>query len=228
MAAQDTDIDKLYALVQQARAELQALRVQAGSTGERESEEAGEHREGRERRGEHGEGRERRGEHGEGREGRGEHGEGGEEGGQRLGMQEAWDNTRNGAHLILAYNPTTRSFQGTVENASSRRLSEVRVEVHLSNGVELGPTKRTDLAPGQKIAVELSAANQEFEWWTTHPEHGSEEGHGPEEGGGEHGEGRKEEAGNRPSDPALRPLYNQLLLLRREVAMLANGLRRRR
>ncbi len=227
-AAQDTDVDKLYAMVQQARAQLQELRVQAGITAERESEEGGEHREGRE-------GRERRGEHdgGEGREGRGEHaegGEGGEEGGQRIGVEEAWDNTRNGAHLVLAYNPSTHSFQGTVENATARQLSEVRVEVHLSNGTELGPTKRTDLAPGQRIVVELSAASQEFEWWTTHPEHGSEEGHSGEEGGGEHGEhgeGGGEEAGNRPSDPALRPLYNQLLLLSREIEMLSSGLRRR-
>ena len=115
--AQDTDIDKLYAMVQQARAELQALRVQAGITEQRQSEEGGEHREGREgreRRGEHEgrEGRERRGEHDEGREGRGEHGEGGED------------------------------------------------------------------------------------------------------------------AGNRPSDPALRPLYNQLLLLSREIQLLSSGLRR--
>ena len=220
-SAQDTDIDKLYAMVQQARAQLQALRAQAGITEERESEEEGEHREGREGRGEH-----------EGREGRGEHGEGGEEGGRRIGKEEAWDNTRNGARLILAYNPATQSFQGTVENATARQLSEVRVEVHLSNGVELGPTKRTDLEPGQKIAVELSGAGQEFEWWTTHPEHGSEEGHGGEEGGGEHGEHGEggeggEEAGNRPSDPALRPLYNQLMLLSREIEMLSSGLRRR-
>ncbi len=132
--------------------------------------------------------------------------------------------------MILAYNPRTQSFKGTVQNATTKPLSQVRVEVHLSNGVELGPTKRIDLEPGKKIPIELSAANQKFEWWTTHPEHGNEEGHGPghgrEEGRGEHA-GRAG-AGNRPKDPALRPLYNEILLLRREVKMLREGLRTKR
>ncbi len=44
------------------------------------------------------------------------------------------------------------------------------------------------------------------------------------EGRGEHGE----RGGNRPRDPALRPLYNELLLLRREAKMLADGLRAKR
>jgi len=239
-AGQDTDIDKLYELVRQARAELEALRVQAGIRGERgegRREGRGEHAEGRhEGRGEHAEGRrEGRGEHAEGRrEGRGEHGEGRgeprqrEESGKRLRKNENWDETRNGARLILAYNAGTQSFKGTVQNTTSKTLSDVRVEVHLSNGVELGPTKRTDLKPGARIPVELSAANQRFTWWTTHPEHGSEEGHGPgHEGGtrGEHGEGREAEAGSRPKNPALRPLYNEILLLRHEVKMLARGLR---
>ncbi|MCP4247883.1 MAG: hypothetical protein GY778_12615 [bacterium] len=237
-ADQDRDIDKLYELVRQARADLEALRVNAGirregAEGRREGR--GEHREGR---GEHAEGRrESRGEHGERRgehrEGRGEHGEGrgesgkDEEGGRRLGQNENWDETRNGAHLVLAYDVATQSFKGIVQNTTSETLSEVRVEVHLSNGVELGPTQRTDLKPGERIAVELSAADQRFTWWTTHPEHGSEEGHGPghEEGGrGEHGEGNQ----SRPKDPTLRPLYNELQLLRHEIKMLARDLRDRK
>ncbi len=215
-AAQDTDIDKLYELVRQARAELETLRAQAGIRGV-EATGRGEHAEGR---------REGRGEHGEGR------GESGheEEGGKRLAKNEIWDETRNGARLILAYNAATQSFKGTVQNTTSKTLSDVRVEVHLSNGVELGPTKRTDLKPSVKIPVELSAANQKFNWWTTHPEHGSEEGHGSgHEGGarGEHGERRTGKIGSRPKNPALRPLYNEILLLRHEVKMLARGLRAR-
>lgn len=241
----DADIDRLYDLVRQARADLESLRVKAGITGEsgeghREGrgEHAGRHREGpgehgagqRKGRGEHDAGRrEGRGEHGNGhREGRGEHGGGetatGEEGGRRLGKSETWNETRNGAHLVLAYDAATRSFNGVVQNRTSKTLSDVRVEVHLSNGVELGPTERTDLKPGAKISVELSAANQAFTWWTTHPEHGSEEGHGPghesERGGMEHGEGD----GSRPNDPALRPLYNQLQLLRQEIKLLAKSI----
>lgn len=253
-----SDADKLYELVRQARADVEALRVQAdiprragdsrregrGEHAEGGREERGEHRErgregrgehregGREERGEHREGgREGRGEHGEGgREGRGEHGEEGEEGGTRIGKNEKWDKVRNGARLVLAYDATSQSFKGVVVNTTSRTLSDVRVEVHLSNGLELGPTKRTDLKPGARMPVELSAANQRFAWWTTHPEHGSEEGHGPGheegrgEGRGEHGEG----GGNRPKDPALRPVYNQLLLLRHEIRTVTNALKNSR
>jgi len=199
-----------------------------GEHAEGRRESRGEHAEGRrESRGEHGErSREGHGEHREGRhEGRGEHGEGsGEEGGVRVRKNEKWDKTRNGARLILAYNAATQSFKGTVQNTTSRILSEVRVEVHRSNRVELGPTKRIDLKPGQKIPVELSAASQRFTWWTTHPEHGSEEGHGPGhegEGRGEHGEGD----GRRPKDSTLRPLYNQIQLLRQEIKIISNALK---
>jgi hypothetical protein len=214
------DIDKLYELARSARTELDALRKEAGIPRKELRRRRGEHDGHREGRGEHGEGsREGRGEH-DG-EGRGEHGEGGEEGGKRLSPRDTWNATRNGAHLILAYNAETRSFQGTVKNTSSKTLSQVRVEVHLSNGVELGPTKRIDLKPGAKTSVELSAANQKFTWWTTHPEHGSEEGHGA----GHEGE-RGEHGGNRPKDASLRPLYNELQLLREEIKMLAEGMKK--
>ncbi len=210
---QQADIDKLHALVQQARAQVEVLREVAGIRGERR--EGREHREGR---GEH---REGRGEH---REGRGEHGEGrGEESGKRISKNQTWDATRNGAHLILAYDAASQSFKGTVENASTKVLSQVRVEVHLSNGAELGPTRRIDLAPGKKISVELSAADQKFEWWTTHPEAGTEENHGSEHEGES-----SERVGDRPQAGVLRPLYNELLLLNREIKTISEALRRRR
>ena len=235
------DIQKLHDLVKQARAQVRELHQLAKPRREnregRGEHEGRERREGREGRGEHGgrERREGRGEHGgrERREGRGEHGgkEGGEEGGQRVKKNEKWDKTRNGARLVLQYDAASHSFKGVVYNTTRKTLSEVRVEVHLSNGTELGPTKRTDLEPGQKMAVELSAAGQKFDRWTTHPEHGSEEGHGPGhegEGDGEHGAGREGRNDNRPRSAALRPLYNELLLLRGEIKTLSNGLRRKR
>ena len=52
-------------------------------------------------------------------------------------------------------------------------------------------------------------------------EHGGE---GGREGRGEHGGEGREGAGNRPSDGALRPLYNQLQLLRSEIQALSKGL----
>jgi len=193
-----SDADLLHELVRQARADLDTLREIAGLPKKRR-EGRGEHR-GREGSGEH-DGREGRGEHGDGergehrgRDGRGEHGggerggkhggKGEEEGGKRLEKSQQWNATRRGAHLVLSYDESSQSFKGMVKNTSKKTLSDVRVEVHLSNGVELGPTKRTNLKPGATMNVELSAAGHRFTWWTTHPEHGNEEGHGPGHEGG--------------------------------------------
>ena len=96
----------------------------------------------------------------------------GEESGQQFAKAETYDHVRNGARLILAYDAKTNAFVGTVENTTNQTLSKVRVEVHLSNGVELGPTTPTDLAPGQKIDIELSSAGQDFNTWGAHPEVG--------------------------------------------------------
>ncbi len=108
----------------------------------------------------------------------------GEESGQQFAKAETYDQVRNGARLILAYDANMNTFLGTVENTTNQTLSKVRVEIHLSNGIELGPTTPTDLAPGQKIDVELRAAGQDFNKWSAHPEVGSSE-HG---GGEQHDE----------------------------------------
>lgn len=150
-------------------------------------------------RGEHdrdsGEGREEGegGHDGEGSEGDGQEGE---ESGTELTLEESYDNVRNGARLILAYDAKTNSFNGTVENTTAEELDRVRVEVHLSNGKELGPTTPVDLGPGDKRDIKLAATSKDFDGWSAHPEVGSSEhGHGSEgrgehgsEGGGEHGE----------------------------------------
>ena len=65
---------------------------------------------------------------------------GDEESNIELALNEQYDNVRNGARLILAYDAQSNSFKGTVENTTTETLKQVRVEVHLSNGVELGPT----------------------------------------------------------------------------------------
>lgn len=129
-----------------------------------------------------------------GREGRSEHdrGEEGEESGTELALNEVYDKVRNGARLILAYDAKSNSFNGTVENTTDKTLRRVRVEVHLSNGKELGPTTPADLDPGKKRAVKLTATSKGFDGWTAHPEVGIGE-HGPGEGQGEHDrEGQRE------------------------------------
>jgi hypothetical protein len=113
-----------------------------------------------------------------------------EESGAELALDESYDAVRNGARLILAYDAQSNSFIGTVENTTGDTLKQVRVEVHLSNGVELGPTTPTDLKPGESMDVTLTATSNGFDRWTAHPEVG-EGGGGEHEGGegeGEHGE----------------------------------------
>ena len=112
----------------------------------------------------------------------------GEEPGTRFAVDETYDVVRKGVRLILAYDSESAAFVGTVRNVTAQTIEAVRVEVHLSNGTELGPTPRNDLKPGAKLAVELSAEGQRFEWWKAHAEagageHGAEHGH---EHGGEH------------------------------------------
>ena len=118
-------------------------------------------------------------------EGRGES----EEPGVRLAIDDTYNSVRNGVRLILRYDSTSSAFVGTVENVIEQTVSAVRVEVHLSNGTELGPTERNDLAPGEKLAVKLSSSikGQDFDWWKAHAEAG--------EGGGEHHGEREGEHG---------------------------------
>lgn len=117
------------------------------------------------------------------------HGEEGEESGKRFTKKEVCKEERKGTKLLLKYDAAALAFTGTVENVSTKVIKKVRVEVHLSNGVELGPTKKVDLVPGEKVDIKLSAKGQEFEWWSTHAEAGnSEHGHGAEDAHGEEGE----------------------------------------
>ena len=115
----------------------------------------------------------------------------------QLALTDTYDSVRNGAHLIMSYDAATNSFRGTVENTTGAILPQVRVEVHLSNGVELGPTSPVDLLPGETRPIVLQAMGPPFDMWTAHPEVGSSTGGGSEddmesgggEGGSEHGEG---------------------------------------
>ena len=113
-----------------------------------------------------------------------------EESGTELALDESYDAVRNGARLFLTYDAQSNSFNGFVENTTEDTLRQVRVEVHLSNGVELGPTTPTDLSPGESIDVSLVATDKDFDGWTAHPEVGGSRGgeHGHGEGDDEHGE----------------------------------------
>lgn len=80
--------------------------------------------------------------------------------------------TRNGARLLPKYDTKAQEFTGTVENTTDEILKQVRVEVHLSNGTELGPTKPSDLEPQKLMEETQSVEGEEFTTWGAHPEVG--------------------------------------------------------
>ena len=63
------------------------------------------------------------------------------------------------------------------------------MEVHLSNGMELGPTTPQDLESGQAVDVVRSAGDQVFDVWSLQAEIGASEHDHEGESGGEHGSG---------------------------------------
>ena len=131
-------------------------------------------------------GHESNGEHGRGSESREASGEEGDSA-NALAPDEILDMTRSGARLIMKYDPPSNSFTGTVENTTGGVLERVRIEVHLSNGTELGPTTPNEMAPGELLTINLRATEESFTGWTAHAEIG-----GRDEGGessGEHREG---------------------------------------
>ena len=113
----------------------------------------------------------------------------GEEGGSALGLDETFDQVRKGARLIMSYDTGASAFIGTVENTTNATLQQVRVEVHLSNGTELGPTTPQDLAAGKSMAVRLDAAGESFTGWTPHAEVGPQSSGGGEGSEGSEGSG---------------------------------------
>ena len=134
-----------------------------GEAAEHASREAGEHAEGGE------------GEHASREAGEHARGEEGEESGIRYTLSETCEEVRKGVQLHLTFDQSSSTFIGTINNISNETAKRVRVEVHLSNEVELGPTEPVDLAPGKQVNVKLSAEGQSFTWWTAHAESGSSE-----------------------------------------------------
>ncbi len=111
--------------------------------------------------------------HSEGSEG-GE-GEGGElgESGNRYNPGDTAYESRSGVDLVMShYGPGDR-FEGTITNMTGSAISNVRVEIHLSNGTELGPTPNVTLAAGEMQDVELDTGGQNFAWWSVHVEIGN-------------------------------------------------------
>ena len=115
-----------------------------------------------------------------------------------LGINQTHDETIAGARLRLAFDPAANAFVGTADNTTNQTLTRVRVEVHLSNGTELGPTTPTNLAPGQTLRLTLPSTAAPFDTWSAHVEVGSGEA-GEGSGGGEGSEGAGHEGGGEGS-----------------------------
>ncbi|MCY4019290.1 MAG: hypothetical protein OXG39_07765 [Chloroflexi bacterium] len=142
-------------------------------------------------------------------------------GANALAPDQTYDVTRNGLRLVLSYDAPNNQFIGTVENTTNSTLTRVRVEIHLSNGLELGPTAPADLAAGQVLDIVLDAGAQAFDAWTPHAEVGAGEGAGGE-GAGEHGGQGPEgaEGGGESGDPS-----SPILALDESWDGIVNGLR---
>ena len=118
---------------------------------------------------------------------------GAEESGTQYAIDQTYDEVGAGARLLLAFDPESNAFGGLVENTTDGVLDQVRVEVHLSNGTELGPTTPTDLAPGEIIEVVLPATDEPFDSFSAHPEVGLEDDEGSEYSENEYEDGEYEE-----------------------------------
>ena len=102
---------------------------------------------------------------------------------------ETYDAVQDGVRLILNYDVPSSAFVGTLENTTLEFRYQVRVEVHLSNGTELGPTTPIDLNPSQLTGVSLVAAGTDFDRWSAHAEIGESEGGDGGDGGDGGGDG---------------------------------------
>ena len=94
------------------------------------------------------------------------------ESGTQYSLTDTAIETRGGVRLIMSYDAAAETFRGDMVNTTSATVTQVRVEIHLSNCVELGPT-RVDLAAGESMPVELDASGQTFTSWSVHVELGS-------------------------------------------------------
>ncbi|MCY4574023.1 MAG: hypothetical protein OXF01_14615 [Gemmatimonadetes bacterium] len=95
------------------------------------------------------------------------------ESGTRWNAGETATDSRRGVDLTISYNATTHRFDGSVTNTNASAVTDVRVEIHLSNGTELGPTPRVSLGADETKSVTLDASGQNFNWYSVHVELGS-------------------------------------------------------
>ena len=97
------------------------------------------------------------------------------ESGTQYGLSDTARESRSEVNLVIGYDAAVQSFTGTVTNTTTALVFLVPVEVHLSSGIELGPTPSLNLTPAQTSPVALSADGQQFTTWSVHVELGEGE-----------------------------------------------------
>ena len=112
---------------------------------------------------------------GEGREGSSGEGvaESGEETSRSTPIDQVASGSFNSLDYRIAYDPATQAFRGSIENNKSQVVCGSRLEIHIASSgqvIELGPTIDRDLAPGESLAVVLSAAPITPDTFSLHPE----------------------------------------------------------
>ena len=109
-------------------------------------------------------------------------GSGGEagEGGVQFAKNETATDVRQGVALTVNFDAARGVFTYALENTTAATVSQVRVEIHLSNGCEIGPTPNVDLAAGETKTAELDPRDepepecqQDFATFSIHVELGS-------------------------------------------------------
>ncbi len=112
----------------------------------------------------------------------GSEGSGGEpgEGGVQFARDETATDVRQGVELTVNFDAARGVFTYALENTTTATVSRVRVEIHLSNGCEIGPTPNVDLAAGETKTAELDPrvepepeCQQDFTTFSIHVELGS-------------------------------------------------------
>ena len=94
------------------------------------------------------------------------------ESGTQYQLSDTARESRSGVDLVLRYDQPNETFTGSLTNTTGAPVADVRVEIHLSNGVELGPTPRIMIGAGETSPVELDARGQSFTSFSVHIEIG--------------------------------------------------------
>ena len=94
------------------------------------------------------------------------------ESGTQYQLSDTATESRSGVDLVLRYDQPSETFTGMLTNTTGAPVADVRVEIHLSNGVELGPTPRIMIGAGETSPVELDAGGQSFTSFSVHIEIG--------------------------------------------------------